>query len=116
MLRRQVAGEKAPLDLSRADGRRAIQSHCPDDNNDMRALLQLTALPCLADDNVECVYRLNSTVRHGRKCIRACKFLLRLPTVRRRVCCVTFAESEPYCHSILFVCLSVIPRPTAYHD
>jgi len=23
------------------------------------------------------------------------------------VCCVTFAESEPYCHSILFVCLSV---------
>ena len=34
--------------------------------------------------------------------------------------CVTFAESEPYCHSILFVCLSgclsVIPRPTAYHD
>jgi len=35
-------------------------------------------------------------------------------------CCVTFAESEPYCHSILFVCLSgclsVIPRPTAYHD
>jgi len=32
------------------------------------------------------------------------------------VCCVTFAESEPYCHSILFVRLSVIPRPTAYHD
>ena len=38
------------------------------------------------------------------------------------VCCVTFAESEPYCHSrmsgCLFVCLSpsVIPRPTAYHD
>jgi len=32
------------------------------------------------------------------------------------VWCVTFAESEPYCHSILFVCLSVIPRPTAYHD
>jgi len=36
------------------------------------------------------------------------------------VYCVTFAESEPYCHSILFVCLSgclsVIPRPTAYHD
>ena len=35
-------------------------------------------------------------------------------------CCVTFAESEPCCHSILFVCLSgclsVIPRPTAYHD
>ena len=34
--------------------------------------------------------------------------------------CVTFAESEPYCHSILFVCLSrclsVILRPTAYHD
>ena len=34
--------------------------------------------------------------------------------------CVTFAESEPYCHSILFVCLSgclsVIPRPTVYHD
>jgi len=30
--------------------------------------------------------------------------------------CVTFAESEPYCHSILFVCLSIIPRPTAYHD
>ena len=34
--------------------------------------------------------------------------------------CVTFAESEPYCDSILFVCLSgclsVIPRPTAYHD
>jgi len=34
--------------------------------------------------------------------------------------CVTFAESEPYCHSILFVCLSgclsVIRRPTAYHD
>jgi len=29
-------------------------------------------------------------------------------------CCVTFAQSEPYCHSILFVCLSVIPRPTAY--
>jgi len=31
-----------------------------------------------------------------------------------------FAESELYCHSILFVCLSgclsVIPRPTAYHD
>jgi len=23
------------------------------------------------------------------------------------VCCVTFAESEPYCHSILFVCLDV---------
>jgi len=37
-----------------------------------------------------------------------------------RYYCVTFAESEPYCHSILFVslsgCLSVIPRPTAYHD
>jgi len=32
------------------------------------------------------------------------------------VCCVTFAESEPYCHSILFVCLLVIPQPTAYHD
>jgi len=36
------------------------------------------------------------------------------------VCCVTFAESEPYCHSRMFVCLSgclsVIPRPTAYHD
>jgi len=35
-------------------------------------------------------------------------------------CCVTFTESEPYCHSVLFVCLSgclsVIPRPTAYHD
>jgi len=34
--------------------------------------------------------------------------------------CVTFADSEPYCHSVLFVCLSgclsVIPRPTAYHD
>ena len=34
--------------------------------------------------------------------------------------CVTFAESEPYCHSILFACLSgclsVIPPPTAYHD
>ena len=30
--------------------------------------------------------------------------------------CVMFAQSEPYCHSILFVCLSVIPRPTAYHD
>ena len=29
---------------------------------------------------------------------------------------VHIAESEPYCHSILFVCLSVIPRPTAYHD
>jgi len=33
---------------------------------------------------------------------------------------ITFAESEPYCHSILFVCLSgclsVIPRPTAYHN
>ena len=29
---------------------------------------------------------------------------------------VRIAESEPYCHSILFVCLSVIPRPTAYHD
>ena len=33
---------------------------------------------------------------------------------------ITFAESEPYCHCILFVCLSVclsvIPRPTAYHD
>jgi len=29
-------------------------------------------------------------------------------------------ESEPYCHHILFVCvsgcLSVILRPTAYHD
>ena len=31
-------------------------------------------------------------------------------------CCVMFAESESYCHSSLFVCLSVIPRPTAYHD
>jgi len=34
--------------------------------------------------------------------------------------CVTFKESEPYCLDILFVrlseCLSVIPRPTAYHD
>ena len=34
--------------------------------------------------------------------------------------CITFTESEPYCHSILFVCLSgclsVIPRPTAYRD
>ena len=29
---------------------------------------------------------------------------------------VRIAESEPYCHSSLFVCLSVIPRPTAYHD
>ena len=29
---------------------------------------------------------------------------------------VRIAESEPYCHSILFVCLSIIPRPTAYHD
>ena len=33
---------------------------------------------------------------------------------------VRIAESEPYYHSILFVCLSgcvsVIPRPTAYHD
>jgi len=29
---------------------------------------------------------------------------------------VHIAESEPYCHSILFVCLSVIPQPTAYHD
>ena len=29
---------------------------------------------------------------------------------------IRVAESEPYCHSILFVCLSVIPRPTAYHD
>ena len=42
------------------------------------------------------------------------------PLSIHQVCCVTFAESEPYCHSILFVCLSgclsVIPRPTAYHD
>jgi len=42
---------------------------------------------------------------------------LRLPSWDN---CVTFAESEPYCHSILFVCLSgclsVIPRLTAYHD
>ena len=28
-------------------------------------------------------------------------------SVCRSVCCVTFAESEPYCHSILFVCLDV---------
>ena len=32
------------------------------------------------------------------------------------VCCVTFAESESCCHSILFVWMSVIPRPIAYHD
>jgi len=45
---------------------------------------------------------------------------LSLVSVCLYVCCITFAESEPYCHSILFVCLpgclSVIPRPTAYHD
>jgi len=31
----------------------------------------------------------------------------RLHRVTRPVYCVTYAESEPYCHSILFVCLSV---------
>jgi len=32
-------------------------------------------------------------------------------------CVDTFADSEPYCHSVcLSGCLSVIPRPTAYHD
>ena len=33
--------------------------------------------------------------------------LLRSVAMSMSVCCVTFAESEPYCHSILFVCLSV---------
>ena len=37
-------------------------------------------------------------------------------SVHPYLCCVTFAESEPYCHSILFVWLSVIPRRAAYHD
>jgi len=29
---------------------------------------------------------------------------------------IRIAESEPYCHSGMFGCLSVIPQPTAYHD
>jgi len=32
------------------------------------------------------------------------------------VCCVTSRREWAYCHSILFVCLSVIKQPTAYHD
>jgi len=42
----------------------------------------------------------------------------------QQVCCVTFTESEPYCHSILFVCLDVghdtpaalVDAPTALAD
>jgi len=51
---------------------------------------------------------------------RAFGTLCRLSVCLSSVVCllrhVRIAESEPYCHSILFVCLSVIPRPTAYHD
>jgi len=36
-----------------------------------------------------------------------------IPSVCLSVCCVTFAESEPYCHSILFVCLDVC---RSFHD
>ena len=85
---------------------------------------QLVLLDIRYETHQYVVYRATATNRFTLHTTATPLYLLRvqLPPPHREtihytpVCCVMFAESEPYCHSILFFCLSVIPRPTVYHN